>query len=80
MTYGNIPHPILNSKVKDWDYNEVCLRSLIRQECDEDIIEATWRLDGEYLASFQAWTENYILILIHNSMGAYLARFDRNPK
>ena len=82
--FGNIPEEVLYLEVRDWDDDNKTLKQAICECTDQDVISAkfvvsTDEFGNPYLASFCAWTEDYVLTLIYGAFGYCLIKNDRNP-
>jgi hypothetical protein len=71
IKYGGIPKKVLNIVVGDDYFNgDYTLKSEL-DKYGEDIIVARYELvDEDYIRWFQAWTKNYVMILIDDMMGS----------
>lgn len=74
----NLPYEVQNALINT-DPEPTHLIKLIKFETDEDVIDYVAGWDDTELLSFQAWTENSLLVLLHDGPWSYLARFDRSP-
>lgn len=74
----NLPRELLDKVIRTCAGDKL-IEVLIKEETDEDLEHSTYHLDGIYVVGFRGFTKSSILLLLPDSTGDYLARFDRNP-
>jgi len=77
-----IPNEILDLLVPSDstdEYDLVPLRSMLDDLCDgEEILNAKYRVDNEFLESFQCWTNSYVISLIVTGHEIFFHKAKRN--
>lgn len=84
MQFSNIPEEVLHMELFTVDDDEIILKKLIEQTTNEDIVDAKFIVTNnqwgdQELESFIAWTENFVLVLQHTTIGSYLGKHERHP-
>lgn len=87
MNYGNIPTEVLNMVTCPDLIDENLQDSLdltLKDEIDrfgQDVIEARWIVEDEYLIEFTCWTKDLVLILVDGMFPGekHLVAGARNP-
>jgi hypothetical protein len=78
-----IPSDVLGISIRTIEDEQVDLRTLIIQTCEEPLENAHYIVTNDdegnpALQRFSAWTKSYILVLVNTAHGAYLLKHDRN--
>jgi len=75
----NLPRELINTQLYDLYDSPLPFELAFKDTCDEELEGSKFKLDNNFVDSFQGWTKNYIILLVHGENGDFLARFDRNP-
>ena len=73
----NLPRELINTQLYS-DY-ESSFEKEFKHICTEELEATLFKLEENFVISFQGWTKTHIILLVHGEDGDFLARFDRNP-
>lgn len=79
MNYANITEKALNAEVVGINGDTTTIQKELL-DIGEDVEDALFKLSSEgRVKKFLAWTDNYVVILVHSGFFSFLDRIPRNP-
>lgn len=79
MNFGNVTEKVLSAEVVGINGDSTTIQKEL-VDIGEDIEDALFKVSSDgRIKKFLAWTDNYVVVLVHSGFFSFLDRIPRNP-